>query len=179
MAAKLNSLDKGMYALALARVSLGLIMLWTFFDKLFGLGFATCRDAKTDVVATMCEKAWVNGGSPTEGFLKFASKGPFESFYHNLAGNNVIDVLFMSGLLLIGVALLAGIGMKIATLSGSLLMLMMWSAVMPPANHPVLDDHIVYIFVLLALLGTNDNQKLGLGKWWSNQAIVKRYPILE
>ena len=35
---------KALYALALARISLGLIFLWAFFDKLWGLGFATCRD---------------------------------------------------------------------------------------------------------------------------------------
>lgn len=175
---KTNSQDRGMYALALARITLGLIFLWAFFDKLFGLGFATCRDAKTDVVTTLCEKAWVNGGSPTTGFLKFAAKGPFETIYQNMAGNTAIDVLFMAGLLLVGLALILGIGMKIAALSGSLLMLMMWTAVLPKENNPLLDDHIVYIFVLIALHGTNSRQKLGLGGWWANQSIAKRYPIL-
>lgn len=176
---KVKNSDKTPYALAVARIGLGLTMLWAFFDKLAGLGFATCRDAKTDVVSTMCGKAWLNGGSPTEGFLKFASKGPFESFYHSLAGNNFIDVLFMAGLLLIGLALLSGIGMKIATVTGSILMLMMWSAVLPPENNPVLDDHLIYIVVLWALYANNSQQKWGLRNWWIQQPLVKRLPILE
>ncbi len=171
--------DKLWYSIAFMRISLGLIFLWAFFDKLLGLGFATCRDAKTDVVTTMCSKAWVEGGSPTEGFLKFAAKGPLQDFYNNLAGNAVVDFLFMAGLLLIGLALVAGVASKIATLSGSLLLLMMWSAVLLPENNPLLDDHIVYIFALMAIMHSNDNQKLGLGGWWSQQKIVKDYPILK
>lgn len=174
-----KSKDKGMYTLALARISLGLIFLWAFFDKLLGLGFATCRDAKTDAVATMCDKAWLNGGSPTKGFLSFATKGPFEGFYQSLAGNGFVDLLFMSGLFLIGIALVLGIGMRLATVGGTLLFLMMWTATLPPENNPLLDDHIVYALLLMGLLYSNDHQKLGLRSWWVNQPVVKQFPILE
>lgn len=179
MAKKGNSLNNGLYALAAARITLGLIMLWAFFDKLLGLGFATCRDAQTNIVTNMCEKAWINGGSPTTGFLKFAAKGPFESIFQSMVGNSAIDMLFMAGLLLIGASLILGIGMKIATVSGALLVLMMWAAVLPPENHPVLDDHIVYALLLMALLGTNSDQKWGLRSWWVKQPIVARFPVLE
>ncbi|MEO5627993.1 MAG: hypothetical protein ABIQ89_03825 [Candidatus Saccharimonadales bacterium] len=179
MVKKTNLQDKSLYVWAVARISLGLIMLWAFFDKLFGLGFATCRAADTGVVTTMCQKAWVNGGSPTLGFLKFGTSGPLESFYKSLAGNTAVDVLFMSGLLLIGLALVLGIGMKIATVAGSALLLMMWSAVLPPENHPILDDHLIYILVLMGLLLSNSQQKWGLRNWWVKQPIVKRLPILE
>lgn len=175
--AKLN--DKSLYFWAMARITLGLIFLWAFFDKLFGLGFATCRDASTDTVATMCSKAWLEGGSPTVGFLKFGTKGPFESFYQGLAGNGLIDVLFMAGLLLIGFALVAGIGMRVASVTGALLMLMMWSAALLPENNPILDDHIVYALVLLGLGAANSRQVWGLRGWWVKQPLVKRLPMLE
>src|SRR5918911_3696589 len=99
--------------------------------------------------------AWIHGGSPTQGFLGFATKGPLAGFYQNLAGNPVIDWLFMLGLLGIGLALILGVGMRIAAGSGALLLIMMWSAVLPPANNLFMDDHIVYALVLvfLALLG--------------------------
>lgn len=179
MAKKTGIKDKSLYVWALLRISLGLTLLWAFFDKLFGLGFATCRNADTGAVTTMCEKAWVNGGSPTIGFLKFATDGPFEAFYKALAGNTAVDILFMAGLGLIGFALVLGIGMKIATITGSLLMLMMWSAVLPPENHPFLDDHIIYALVLIGLLFSNSQQKWGLRGWWTQQTLVKRLPILE
>jgi len=78
---------KARYALAVARVALGWTFLWAFLDKTFGLGFATER---TD--------AWVNGGSPTYGFLNFATEGKvFHDFFAGLAGP-AADWLFMAGL---------------------------------------------------------------------------------
>ena len=170
--------DKSLIAWALLRISLGSIFLWAFFDKLFGLGFATCRDAKTGAVATMCEKAWLNGGSPTDGFLKFAAKGPLENFYHSLVGNTLIEWLFMLGLLLIGASLVLGIATKIATLSGIVMMLMMWSATLLPENNPVVDDHIIYALVLFGILLNRNNQKWSLSNWWSKLPIVKQVPLL-
>ncbi len=166
------------YALGLARISLGFIFLWAFFDKLLGLGFSTCRNTDTGVIDTMCDAAWLSGGSPTSGFLTFGTGGPFQEFYSTMAGNTFVDWLFMMGLLLIGLALMLGIGVKVATVTGSLLMLMMWTAALPPANNPFVDDHIVYIFTLAAIHFGNNNQKLGFGSWWATHPLVKKYPIL-
>lgn len=170
--------SKALYAIAITRISLGLVFLWAFFDKLFGLGFATCRDAKTGVVDVMCNRAWLEGGSPTAGFLKNAVQGPFENFYHNLAGKDLVDWLFMFALLSIGAALVLGVAVRLAALGGTLLLLMMWTALLWPANNPVLDDHILYALFLAVIATTNDSQKLGLGAWWRKQAIVRRLPIL-
>lgn len=166
------------YIWAVTRISLGFIFLWAFLDKLFGLGFATCRDSNTDMVTTMCEKAWLNGGSPTLGFLKFGTDGPLTSFYQSLAGNTFIDWLFMLGLLGIGVALIGGVAMRLAAFSGVALMLMMWSATLLPENNPLIDEHIIYALVLLGLLSVNDNQKWGLKDWWAKQSITQRFSIL-
>jgi thiosulfate dehydrogenase [quinone] large subunit len=181
MAVKSNALNSGkvLYLLAVARIMLGLTFLWAFFDKLLGLGFATCRDAKTDSVTMLCEKAWVHGGSPTLGYLKFATKGPLASFYQNLAGNWFVDTLFMSAMLLIGLALIAGIGMKVATASAVTFLVMIWTAQLLPENNPLIDEHVIYSVVLLAILSANSNQKLGLGSWWRKQQLVKRFSILE
>lgn len=178
--AKKQTIDHtGIRVWALLRMALGATFLWAFFDKLIGLGFSTCRDATTDTVTTMCSKAWLEGGSPTLGFLKFGTKGPFADFYQSLAGNPVVDWLFMLGLLLIGVALILGIGIRLATTTGSLLLLMMWTAVLPPENNPVIDDHIIHILVLVGIYRTKDQQAWGLGNWWSRQSIVQKYPILQ
>ena len=128
------------YIWGLLRIFLGFIFLWAFFDKLFGLGFATSA-----------EKSWLAGGSPTLGFLTNASKGPFKIIFQSIAGSAFVDWLFMLGLLLIGLTLILGIAVKIAGISGSIMMFLMWLAVLPPTNNPVIDDHVVYI-VVLALL---------------------------
>ena len=75
--------------------------------------------------------AWINGGSPTKGFLSRVAVGPFESTFHAWAGAGWADWLFMIGLLAIGVALIVGVGLRIAAVSGSLLMLAMWAAEWP------------------------------------------------
>lgn len=164
---------------ALLRISLGATFLWAFFDKLVGLGFSTCRDTATDTVTTLCSKAWLEGGSPTLGFLKFGTKGPFADFYQSLAGNSFIDWLFMLGLLLIGTALILGIGIRLATTTGSLLLFMMWTASLPPETNPVLDDHLIYILVLAGIYRTNERQAWGLRSWWIKQPLVKKLRFLE
>ena len=168
MTPKLSEYVRTEYVWASARIGLGFIILWAFLDKTFGLGFAT-----------KASNSWINGGSPTTGFLKFATSGIFEGLFTGLAGNAVVDVLFMLALLLVGVALILGVGMKIATVSGGLLMLLLWMANVPPANNPILDEHIIYLILLIGLMKVRAGQTLGLGKWWSNMSLVKRFPILE
>jgi thiosulfate dehydrogenase [quinone] large subunit len=149
------------------RLALGWILIWAFLDKLLGLGYAT-----------VSSRAWINGGSPTKGYL-LGTSGPLSGFYHDIAGNVAVDVLFMVGLLFIGGALLLGIGMRIASYAGTLFMLMLWSSNLPPKTNPLIDEHIVYIFALLVMGAVNAGQWFGLGKWWSNTKLVKRYPILQ
>jgi thiosulfate dehydrogenase [quinone] large subunit len=156
------------YVAAALRLSLGWIFLWAFVDKLFGLGFAT-----------PAERSWLNGGSPTKGFLANAATGPFEGFYKGIAGAAWADWLFMIGLAGIGIALMAGIAMRIASAAGALLLVLMWTAVLPPENNPFMDDHIVYALVLVALAIVGAGRWLGLGAAWERLPIVQRFPILK
>jgi len=154
------------YIWAALRLGMGWLLLWSFLDKLFGLGFATAPG-----------DAWIAGGSPTFGYLNFATSGPLSAFFQNLAGNVVVDWLFMLGLLLIGLALILGIGVKIAGYSGALLVFSLWLSHLPPENNPFLDEHIIYLIVLIGLARVKAGQWVGLGKWWSER--VKNYPFLE
>lgn len=166
------------YVWAATRITLGFVFMWAFLDKLFGLGFATCR-GEDGAVATLCEKAWLEGGSPTSGFLKFGTEGsPLEGVFQGMAGVAFWDWMFMLGLFGIGLALLLGIGMRIAAYSGALLMSLMYLAAFQPSNNPFIDDHIVYALVLISLHLVNDEQVLGMGNWWKKQDLVKQYPIL-
>lgn len=154
--------------LALLRISMGWIFLWAFLDKLLGLGFAT-----------KATNAWLAGGSPTSGFLKFATSGPLKTTFEGLSGAAWVDWLFMISLLLLGVALILGIGLRVVSYTGSLLLFLMWLALFPTENNPFLDDHIIYILVLWTLSYSNAGDFWGLGKWWSKTSLVKNYPILK
>jgi thiosulfate dehydrogenase [quinone] large subunit len=85
----------------------------------------------------------------------------------------------MAALLLIGGAVILGIGTKISGYAGALLMVILWSTNLPPANNPIVDEHIVYMLLFLAMTLVKPGRWLGLGKWWSNTPLVKRFPILE
>ena len=157
------------YVLGLLRLIMGWIFLWAFVDKVFGLGFATTPD-----------KAWLLGVSPTSGFLKFGVHGPFAGFYQSLAGIPLVDWLFMLGLLFVGVAFISGIFMRLASISGVAMLFLMYTAIgISPANNPFIDDHIVYILVMIILVLTNSGQFLGLGKWWANTSLVQKFRFLK
>lgn len=136
---------------------MGWIFLWPFLDKVFGFGFATAKEA-----------AWIAGGSPTTGFLTYGTRGPFADVFQALAGNALIDWLFMIGLLLIGLALMFGIFMRLAIFSGSLMLLLMYLATIPPEHNPIIDDHIIYPLVLLSFLWTKPE------RFFSLQSLKKR-----
>lgn len=159
--------EKAWYMVAATRIVLGFYFLWAFFDKTFGLGFATSP-----------EKSWLSGNSPTSGYLGgvAASGGPFADLFGSMAGNPFVDLLFMAGLLGIGAALVLGIGLRVAAVTGTILMLMMWMAALPLKNNPILDDHIVYAMAFWIFA-------LGARKWslfdrWYEQPEVKRNPWL-
>lgn len=124
----------------LLRFSLAFIFLWAAFDKTFGLGFSTPSG-----------KAWIDGISPTTGFLQNATTGVLGHYFKLLAHNVLVDILFMTGLYGIGFSLLTGIGVKLMRITGPLLMLLMWAALVPTKTNPLIDEHIIYALVLLLL----------------------------
>ncbi len=154
-------------AAALVRIAFGWLFLWAFLDKLFGLGFPTAHG-----------QGWLVGVSPTAGFLGHAATGPLAGFYHGLAGNAAVDWLFMAGLGGIGLALLLGIAVRFAAACGVVLTLLLFSALLPPANNPILDEHVVYAAALLLLIHLPAGDTLGLGRWWSQTMLVRRFPVL-
>ena len=54
----------------------------------------------------------------------------------------------------------------------------MWCAVLPPANNPFMDDHIVYALVLVALAPAGAGPTWRLGGAYDRLSLVRRYPAL-
>ena len=161
-------------ALAILRIVLGLTFLWAFFDKAFGLGYATGS-----------AQAWVGGGSPTKGFLGHVQVGPLQSMLRDWAGTGWADGLFMLALLGIGLALLLGIGMRPAAVAGTILLALMWIAEWPPARtasdgtatsstNPLLDYHLVYLVAIAVLAASAAGDTWGLGRHWAKLELVRR-----
>ncbi len=174
--------DAARKALAVLRIGFGLTFLWAFFDKLLALGFhtgvSTNPDTGAEVVDRFGDAAWINGGSPTEGFLVFGTDGKwFHDFFSGIAGAGA-DWLFMLGLLGIGLALTLGIGMRIAAAAGALLYLFMYAASLPLENNPVIDDHLLGAISVVVLALTLSGDTWGAGKAWAKSHLVREYPVL-
>ncbi|PZR52163.1 hypothetical protein DNL40_13240 [Xylanimonas oleitrophica] len=150
------------YAFTVLRLLLAFQFLWAFFDKTFGLGRSTPS-----------ERSWINGGSPTSGFLG-GVEGPLRGFYNGLAGNGFVDVLFMLGLLGIGTALALGIGMRVAGVCAALLLVMMWGAALPVATNPFVDDHLISAAAVVGLAWAGAGDVWGLGRWWGSTELVRK-----
>ena len=159
------------------RLALGFEFLWAFLDKTFGLGYSTPS-----------AKSWINGGSPTKGFLSGANVGPFQAEFRWLATVPGIDWLFMIGLLGIGLAFILGVAIRPAAVSGALMLAFMWMAVWVPAKiaggqpsgstNPIVDEHIVGIFGFI-VVGALATWGAGyLGRKWGALRIVQARPWL-
>ncbi|MEU6371274.1 hypothetical protein ABZ876_37770 [Streptomyces sp. NPDC046931] len=161
-----------------ARLIMSFVFLWAFLDKTFGFGYITPPS-----------RAWINGGSPTMGFLRRVNVGPLESTFRSWAGATWADWLFMLGLLGIGLALLGGVALRITAVCGTIMLVLMWAAEWPPAKHlsdgspsmstnPVVDYHIVYAVLLIVLAAVGAGNTWGLGRAWASLPLVRDHAWL-
>ena len=163
------------------RIAIGWVFLWAFLDKLLALGFASGRNPETGVVDRFGDAAWINGGSPTDGFLKFGlhTKAPFSDFYEGLVGSSLIEWVYMLSMAAIGIALILGVATRLAAGAGIVWMLLFYTAAaIWPENNPFLDDHVINAIVLAGVAYVGAGRYLGLGRRWERLSFVQKYPIL-
>jgi thiosulfate dehydrogenase [quinone] large subunit len=155
--------------LAVLRLATGFIFLWAFLDKTFGLGFST-----------LSKDSWLNGGAPSQGFLKSpAVTGPFKGFFAAIASPTT-DVLFMLAMLAVGLAVMAGIGLRISAIAGSIVLLFMYLAEWPFAanaasTNPLVDYHIIYALALIVIAVVSAGDTWGFGRPWKNLNLVRQH----
>jgi thiosulfate dehydrogenase [quinone] large subunit len=158
----------GRRSVAVLRLATGFIFLWAFLDKTFGLGFST-----------PAERAWVNGGTPSQGFLNSeAVTGPLKPFFASIA-SPASDVLFMLGMLAIGVAVMLGIGLRVSAVAGSVIMVFMYLAEWPftpgaASTNPLVDYHIIYALSLIVVAALAGGDTWGFGRTWKALPIVRK-----
>lgn len=154
------------------RIVMGFIWLWAFLDKLIGLGFATAPS-----------KSWLAGNSPTTGFLKFGTnpESPFAPFFAELAKYaTLLDPIYMAMLLFVGVSLLTGVMVRFGALAGIVFSLSIYLSVIPLANNPLIDEHILYAIIFLMLIFTNAGAYgWTLGRKYQKVDVVQKFPILK
>ncbi len=159
------------------RLAIGFEFLWAFFDKTFGLGYSTPT-----------AHAWINGGSPTKGFLSGVASGPLQGVYNAIAGAPVVDWLFMLGLLGVGAALILGVALRPAAIAGAAMLMLMYVAAWPVATvsagqptgstNPIIDEHIVNTLALIAVAALAAWSMGAISRRWSALSIVRSHSWL-
>lgn len=171
--------DKAMWAWTGLRLLLGWSFLWAFLDKFFGLGFSTCRAAESSAIDFGCDAAMINGGSPTYGYLNFATQGSHTGFLFDWMAPaapdaiNLADIGFMAVLLFGGLALMLGVAVRTAAVGGAFLLAFMFLAGdVWPENNPVLSSHVTEMvaFVGIAIVGAGP---FSLKRW-----VGRKVPML-
>ena len=166
--------------LGVLRMFMGFTFLWAFLDKAFALGFSTGRNPDTGAINFFGSDAWIKGGSPTDGVLLYALKGPFKGLYDGLAGQTWVEWVYMLSMLLIGTALILGVATRLAAIGGIIWLTIFYTATaIWPEHNPFLDEHVVYAVLLVALVLLGAGSYLGLGDRWNRTRLVTRLPFLK
>jgi thiosulfate dehydrogenase [quinone] large subunit len=149
------------------RISLGWVFLWSFLDSTFGFGFPTPPG-----------QAWINGQSTTYGYLAFATRGPLAAFFQSLAPLPIVHWLHSLGMLGVGLALIFGIGVRLASLAGVLQLMLIYLAQLMPLYNPVIDEHIIYSLILLSFAFAEQPVTMSIRNWGPAQKIIQQFAAL-
>ena len=158
--------EKGRYVLAVFRILVGWLLLWGFLDKMFGLGFQTPAG-----------QGMIDGVSPSS-FVIYASGGIFADLFKAMGGNLAVDLLFMAGLLIIGILLIVGMASRITTILTMAFMAVMFLLQVPPVDNPLIDYHILLLVAMPAVYWLGGFDKLSVNEWWCSTVFVERFPFL-
>ncbi len=147
------------FALFLLRVATGWLMFYAGITKVF-------------------DPSW-----SAAGYLEGAKT--FPAFYQWLLQPDILPVIdFVNewGLTLLGASLILGIGVRLSSLLGAALMLLYYFPVLdfpyPNPHSYIVDEHIIYVLVLLFFSAIRAGRVWGLERWCSSLPICSRFPRL-
>ena len=117
------------------------------------------------------------------GYLEAAKT--FPALYQWFASPDILPTTnFLNewGLILLGVSLIVGIGVRFSGMAGAVLMALYYFPVLQfPMILPhsyLVDEHIVYAAALLVLAAFRAGRYWGLEKWCAGLPICRRFPVL-
>ena len=85
------------------------------------------------------------------------------------------------GLVLLGVSLILGIGVRLSSILGAILMFLYYIPLGFPHPNPhsfIVDEHVVYALALILFANLKAGRVWGLENWCSNLPICSRFPRL-
>ena len=113
-----------------------------------------------------------------------ANAKTFARFYQTLASPDVLPFINFAnewGQTLLGVSLIFGIGVRLSSVLGAILMLLYY---FPAAEFPfvahgfIVDEHIIYAAALGFLAAVRAGRYYGLERWCANLPVCSKFPKL-
>jgi thiosulfate dehydrogenase [quinone] large subunit len=93
-----------------------------------------------------------------------------------------IDFINEWGLTLLGVSLILGIGVRLSSILGAMLMALYYFPIlefpMAGTHSYIVDDHVIYALILIYFASIRAGRVWGLEEWCSSLPICSRYPAL-
>jgi len=147
---------------------------FTLFFLRIGMGWLMLYAGVTKII----NPAWSAGG-----YLGAAKT--FPEFFQWLLRPDIlpaVNVVNEWGLTLLGISLILGIGVRLSSLLGALLMLLYYFPVLdfpyPNPHSYIVDEHIIYVFVLLFFAAIRAGRVWGLEQWCASLPICRNFPRL-
>jgi thiosulfate dehydrogenase [quinone] large subunit len=132
-------------SLVILRISLGFLFFWSGFSKVI-------------------DPAW-----SAEGYLRSAKSGTdFFLWLTDPAILPFVNILNEWGQLLLGISLILGLGIRLSSILGIILMAFYYATLgfpYPNSHSLIVDEHIIYATVLLLLFSLKAGRIWGLGVW--------------
>lgn len=129
-------------------------------------------------ITKVLDPSWTSAGY-------LAGAKTFAGFYTWLAQPGIMPVIDFTnkwGLTLLGISLILGLGVRLSSVLGALLMALYYLPILdfpyPNAHAFIVDEHIVYITVLLFLSAKGAGRFWGLDEWCANLPICAKFPKL-
>ena len=108
----------------------------------------------------------------------------FPEFYLWLTSDSILPIVnFINewGLVLLGISLILGIGVRLSSVLGVILMILYYLPILefPTIGHGyIVDEHIVYALVLTFFAAVRAGRYWGLESWCASLPICRRFPGL-
>lgn len=134
----------------------------------------------TKIIMYSADKGWYDPQFSAAFYLKGAKL--FTAFYQALLSPGLLpSVSFVNkwGLTLLGISLILGIGVRLSSVLGVILMLLYYFPLgfpYPDAHSFIVDQHIMYATSLLVLASFRAGRVMGLEEWCSNLPICSKIP---
>lgn len=104
-------------------------------------------------------------------------RGPIGNILLNFWGNQIVIQLLIWALVLIGLALVLGVAVRLASYGGMFIMLLMYLAVIPPSS-AIISQQLIYMVVFLAMVTGEAGKVMGMDSFLA-PILEEKYPALK